>query len=585
MTHPATGGWRRYVFSGSGNLLPGFIIAVSVLMVLVPLAVLLIFSFRQGTPWNPGDFTLGNYTGAYSQALTYRMLGNTLILAVSGTVISVSLAVFFAFLTERTDMPFRNVAWMLLLVPIAIPGILYAISWIFLLQPRIGLINVLIRDVAGVFGIEMTTGPFDIRTMGGMIFLDGLRGVTTVFLIIVGAFRTMDPNLEEAARISGASNTRTFFRILLPLLSPAILAGGIYSFMTSLESLEVPLVIGLPGNVYVFSSYIFFSTQRASPPEYGISAALGATFLILSIVLVWWYRRQAGKLGRYVTITGKGYRPRIIKLGKWRYPCFAVVVLYTLLTIVAPCLILLWTSFQPLYRVPTWDRLMNSTLRNYQEIFNDPDIWSTTLNTLVVAAVAGTVTMLLALVVSWGIQRMRFPGRGVVDGIMFLPNAIPGVIVGISILLVFSLPGLIDLQLYGTIWIIVLGLTIHYLAFGTRTMNGAVAQLHVEMEEAGRTSGAKWATVMRKIVLPLLLPSFISGWIWVAAHGLRNFSIPVLLSSHDNRVLSVELWHAWDDGYPGKATALGVLLIVALVAFTVVGRMMVVKFSRQQGTG
>ncbi|MEZ5666834.1 MAG: iron ABC transporter permease [Alphaproteobacteria bacterium] len=576
-------GWHRYVLGNSGNLLPGFIIALAVLLVLVPLAVLLIFSFRSGTPWNPGPFTLGNYTGAYGDGQTYTMLGNTLVLALCGTAISVSLAVFFAFLTERTDMPFRNVAWMLLLVPIAIPGILFAISWTFLLSPRIGLFNVWMRDVLGLFGWEMREGPLNIYSMGGLIFLDGLRGVTTVFMIIVGAFRTMDPNLEEAARISGASNRRTFFRILLPLLTPAIMAGGIYSFMTSLESLEVPLVVGLPGEVYVFSSYIYFSTQRFSPPQYGISAALGATFLILSILLVWWYRRQAGRLGRYVTITGKGYRPRIVKLGKWRYPCFAMVVLYTLLTIVAPCLILLWSSLQPLYRPPTWELLQTANLRNYAEIFADPKIWDATLNTILVAVVAGTLTMAIALIVAWGVQRMRFRGRGVVDGIMFLPNAIPGVIVGVAIIIVFTQPPMADLSLYGSIWIIVLGLVVHYLAFGTRTMNGAVAQLHVEMEEAGKVSGAKWRTVMRRIVLPLLLPSFISGWIWVAAHALRNFSIPVLLSSRDSRMLSVELWHAWDDGDPGRATALGVLLIVALVVFTVIGRMLVVKFSRQQG--
>ena len=583
LTDASNGGWRRFFAGRGGNIVPGVVIAVSVLLVLVPLAILLIFSFRSGTPWSPGPFTLGNYTGAYGDGQTYTMLGNTLVLALCGTAISVSLAVFFAFLTERTDMPFRNVAWMLLLVPIAIPGILFAISWTFLLSPRIGLFNVWLRDFASLFGIEPREGPFNIYTMGGLIFLDGMRGVTTVFLIIVGAFRTMDPNLEEAARISGASNGRTFFRILLPLLTPAIMAGGIYSFMTSLESLEVPLVVGLPGNVYVFSSYIYFSTQRFAPPQYGISAALGATFLILSIVLVWWYRRQAGRLGRYVTITGKGYRPRIVKLDKWRYPAFAVVVVFTLLTVVAPVLILLWSSLQPLYRPPTWELLQTASLRNYTELLGDSKFWDATWNTLIVAIVAGTATMMLALIVAWGVQRMRFAGRGIVDGIMFLPNAIPGVIIGVAIIIVFTQPPFSNLGLYGSIWIIILGLVVHYLAFGTRTMNGAVAQLHVEMEEAGKVSGANWPTVMRRIVLPLLLPSFISGWIWVAAHALRNFSIPVLLASRDSRMLSVELWHAWDDGYPGRATALGVLLIVALVAFTVVGRLLVVKFSRQQG--
>ena len=550
-------------------------------LVLIPLAMLIIFSFRSGTPWAPGGFTFSNYVRAYSNPQTYTIFFNTAVLAVFSTVLSVVVAVFFAFLTERTDMPFRNLSWGLMLIPMAMPGLLFAVSWTFLLSPRIGTFNIWIRGFLGLFGIELGEGPFDIYSLEGMIFLEGLRGVTTTFLIVVGTFRAMDPALEEAARTAGASNRTTFFRIFLPLLSPSILAASMYSFMTHLESLEIPIIIGLPARIFVFPSYIFFTTQRYTPPQYGLSAALGVTFLIVSILLVYWYRRYVGQAGRFATITGKGYRPRLIKLGNWRYPMFAVFVLYFMLTIGAPTLALAWSSLLPVPMAPSWDLIDNLSFRNYYEIFADRSIVDATINTIWVAVGAATFTMVLALVVAWVVVRQRIRWGAILDAITFLPHAIPGVIVAIALIFLFTQPLVAPLKLFGTLTSIIIGLTITYLAFGGRTMNSAVSQLHIEMEEAAMTSGAKWLTIMRRIVLPLLLPAFVSGWIWVASHALRNFSVPLLLASRDNKVLSVIMWHSWDDGYPGRTAALGILLIFALGIFTVVGRWVVSRLARQ----
>ena len=440
------------------------------------------------------------------------------------------------------------------------------------------------RDFFGLFGAEMTTGPFDIYSLGGMIFLEGVRGVTTTFLIMVGAFRAMDPNLEEAARASGASNLTTFFRVFIPLLTPAIFAAGMYSFMTHLESLEIPIVIGLPAGVFVFPSYIFFSTQRFMPPEYGLSAALGASFLVVSILLVYWYRRVAGRTGRYATITGKGYRQRVIRLGKWRYPFFGIFVLYFLFAIGAPTFSLMWSSLLPIPMAPSWELIDKLSLANYREVLGEPKNLAAALNTVWIAVGAATLTMALGLIVAWVIVRQRVAASGVLDALTFLPHAIPGVIIGISLIFLFSLPLLRDLKMYGTLTIVVLGLTISYIAFGSRTMSGALSQIHAEMEEAAMTSGAKWRVIMQRIITPLVLPAFIGGWIWVASHALRNFSIPLLLAGRDNQVLSVIMWHTWDDGYPGQTAAMGVLLIFALGVLTIGGRAIVARLSRQQET-
>ena len=401
-------------------------VVLTVWLVIVPLATLIIFSFRLGNPWEPGGFTLEHYASAYSDPQTWSMFFNTALLAVFSTAISVGLATFFAFLTERTDMPFRNVAWGLILVPMAMPGLLFAVSWTFLLSPQIGLFNVWMRGVAGWFGVELTSGPLNIYSLWGMVLLEGLRGVTTTFLIMVGAFRAMDPSLEEAARVAGASGRRTFFGIFLPLLTPAILGATMYSFMTHLESLEVPLVIGLPARIHVFPTYIFYTTQRYTPPEYGLSAALGASFLLVSILLVYAYRYAMRQEGRFATITGKGYRPRVMALGNWRYVAFAVFFLYFTLTIAAPAFVLLWSSLLPVYMTPSWEMFSDLNLEHYREIFSDGDVWDATVNTIVIALGAATLTMLLSLVVAWVILRKRFRGRTLLDAVTFLPHALPG---------------------------------------------------------------------------------------------------------------------------------------------------------------
>jgi len=258
------------------NLFFGGVAVVMLWLVLVPLGQLVLNSFRIGHPAVPSPFTLQNYVVGFTNPLTYQMIWNTLFFAGAGTLLTVSIAVLFAWLTERTDMPGRNLAWSLLLIPLAMPGFLFSISWIFLLDPRIGLLNIWLRSLFSLFGVDLDTGPLNIYSMAGMIYLDGLRGVTTVFLLIVGAFRAMDPNLEEAARISGVRAWTTFRRITLPTLFPAVFAAFLYSFISSMESFEAPLLVGLPAGIYVYSTMIYFSTRLM--PSYGLAAAFAVSY-------------------------------------------------------------------------------------------------------------------------------------------------------------------------------------------------------------------------------------------------------------------------------------------------------------------
>jgi len=218
-------------------------------LILIPMGQMILSSFRTGHPASPGNFTFENYRVAYTNFLTYRMIGNTLVFAAASTVLSMLIAVTFAWLIERTDMPLKSLCWTVLLIPLAMPGLFFAMAYVFLLIPQSGIINIALRSILGQMGIVLDYGPLNIYSLEGMIFLDGIRGVTTVFLLIVGAFRLMDPALEEASWTAGAGNLTTIRKITLPVLLPASLAAVLYSFTSSMESFEAPLVVGLPGQV------------------------------------------------------------------------------------------------------------------------------------------------------------------------------------------------------------------------------------------------------------------------------------------------------------------------------------------------
>lgn len=575
--------WRfkRLSFELRQNFLLVVLVALALWLILIPLGQLILSSFQSGTVTEPGDWTVANYVTAYRAKITYTALLNTFLYASVGTLISLVIAVFFAWLIERTDLPWRDVAWTLLLIPMAMPGLLFAMGWIFLLEPRIGLINVGFRNLMAPIGLDLSYGPLNVHSLAGLIFLDGLRGVTTIFLMIVGAFRMMDPALEESGRAAGARGRMVMRRITLPLLMPAIFAGGMYSFMTSMDSFEVPIIVGMPARIFVFSTLVYFSAQGMYPPNYGLAGAFGASFLLISLVLVYLNRRSVGSAEKFATITGKGYRPHVVHLGRWRYPAFGLFVIYTLLTVIAPFCMLVWASLLPFYQAPSASALGAISWNHYLKMLTDPRILEATINTIVVTVVTATVVMALSVAIAWVVTRTKLSGRGLLDGIAFLPQAIPSVVIALALVYLYARPPLSVLPIFGSIWIIVMGLTASYLAFGTRTMNGAVIQVGRELEEAAQASGAGRTRTLLWITFPLVLPTFTSGWIWVAAHAIRAFSIPLILSSADTEVIAVRLFHLWETGDSTQASALGVMLILVLTFFTILGRWIVVRMTPQ----
>ena len=558
------------------------ITAFLVFLVLIPLVRLLLSSFQLGHPAVPSGWSLQNYITAYTMPRFYEALGTTVLLSAVGTFITLAIAVLFAWLIERTDMPLRNLAWTLILIPMAIPGVLFALGWGLLLSPKTGVINVVLRNSLAWIGISIDAGPLNIYSLGGLIFLDGLRGVTTIFLMLVGAFRMMDPTLEEAARVAKANGRSTFFSVTLPVLLPAILTAAMYSFISSMDSFEAPLAVGLPAGIFLLSTLIYFTTRMQAPINYGLGAAFSVLYMVLMILLLIGYRRAVRFSDRFSTVTGKGYRPRVISLGRWRYAALGIFVVYFLLTVAAPFAILLWASLLPSYRVPSMQFLSLVSLRNYAEVFSQPHIFSVIWNTLWLMAVSATATMLLAFVVSWVIVRTQMRGRAFLDTFLFLPHAIPGIVVALALVMAYLTPPLNQLRIYGTVWIVAMALIAGYIAFATRLMNTAIVQIHKELEHAAYVCGATVTRTLFAITLPLLFPAFAAGWVWVAVHSLRAFSAPLMLASKGNQVFALLMWEYWEAGEVPMASCLGVLLILILIPLTLFMRRFIVRVSGQQ---
>jgi iron(III) transport system permease protein len=532
-----------------------------VYLVAVPIVFLVLASLRpSGFPFDAG-WTLANYAAVYGDPRFLGLLGDTLVFAGGAVAIALTLGATLAFLVERSDLPGAGVVRALVILPMATPPLLMAIGWAMLLSPRAGALNIAAREWLGA-----TEPWFNAYSLGAMIFVQGLALSSTAFLILAPAFRNMDPALEEAALASGASGAMLARRVLIPLLRPAVLAAGVFLLIVGFVVFEVPGTLGLPARIFVLSSQLFYLASEApgGMPLYGQVGALATFFLVMLLALGLLYRRLTRHAARYRVVTGKGFRPRRLALGRWRFAALGFVALFFLLAVVLPMGILLWMSLMPYQMPPSWRALALVTLENHRDFFESPRVFEAAANTMIAAAVSATVVALLATLISWTTVRLRAPGSAFLDALAFLPVAIPGVMMGVALIYVYlTLDPII--AIYGTVWILVVAYSTDYLSFGTRAAGGVMVQLHPELEEAARTSGASGGMVLRRITLPLLFPAIAAIWIWVLAHAMRELSTALMLQGRDNQVVTTLLWDWWNGGEPTRAAAVGVWLVAALL--------------------
>jgi iron(III) transport system permease protein len=531
------------------------------LLVGLPLFVLLLSSLKgnRALPFDASPLTLQHYADVYGNPATYVLLLNTFVYAACSLAIGLAIAFTIAWLVERTDMPLGNLVFTAMFIPMATPGLITALGWVLLVNPQNGVLNLYLRPLLGWSG----RGPLDIYTFGGMVFVTGLVVVPTMFVMLSALMRNMDPALEEAARMSGASLPAIWRHVTGPLLLPGVAAVLIYFVIILIEYFEVPLVIGLTGGVRVLSTQVYLVTRGESyEPAYGTAAAYALVSLVLGSLLILLYARITRQAERFAVLGGKGFRPRRTALGRWRWPALGFVALYLLLELGLPFAILLWSSLLRFYQPPSLDALARLGLGRYDSVFlQDPRFLGIVGNTLLLMLTAATVCLLLALLIAWVVVRVGGPGARWLDLVSFLPTAMPAILVALALLLLT-----IGTPLQGTVWVIAVGHVIRYLPFATRTMHAGVLQIHRELEEAATTSGAGTLAVFRRVLAPLLAPALVNGWLWVAANSMRDITFPLMLVSTSNTVMGMLLWEYWSQGLIAEASAIAVVLVLALAA-------------------
>ena len=530
----------------------------------VPLIMLLYGSVRSAPIGEPGaTFTIQNYIKAYFDKEFYLLFLNSVYYAIGVCSLTFVIGTFLAWVSERTNTPLKKLFVVMALIPFIIPGILSTIAWILLLSPKIGLINLVIK---GMLGLE--SAPFNVYSMWGMIWSESIHLYPLVFLLMSAAFRNMDTSLEEAALTAGSSTLATFGRITLPLMRPAMFSVMLIVFIRGIEAFEVPALIGVPAKISVFTTKIFLAIHQF-PSDFGLAGAYAVTLLAISTVGVLIYGKITRREERYATVTGKGYRPRVIDLGVWKYLTCAVSFLIFFLAVIMPVFVLLWSSFIPYYGVPSWELAEKMTWANYKYIINYPLAATALKNSFYLSVGSATIVMLLTSMIAWVTVKTKLPGRAFLDTLTFIPIAMPGIVLGVSLIWVYLT---IPIPIYGTIWVLLLAYITKYIPYGIRAASASMIQINKELEEASLTAGGTWFQTFRKVILPLLMPGFTAGWIYISIIALRELSTSILLYSYNSTVLSIMAFDLWEGGQYTYVCALGVMMVLLLVAMAFTAR-------------
>lgn len=553
----------------------GVTIVVVSYLVLVPLLMLLYASVKSTEdklPFESTVTTLGNYAAVFTSPSTLPIFLNTLLFTAGSLAVGLPLAILMAWLLERTAVPARRWIAALILVPMTIPSLLSAIAWIQLLDPRIGLVNVALRTLLAIDG---DSGPFDIYTITGMCFVQGLRLVPSAYLMIAASFRAMDPSLEEQSAMAGQNIAQTTVRVTLPIMRPALLAALIYFIIVVIESFDIPGLLGFTARIRVLSTAIYWATHsEVGLPDYGLASALGTIVLAAALLLMWLYQRLTAHQERFATITGKGYRPRQVRLGGWTAAAKAFCALYVAISVLLPFLMLLWTSVQPFYAPPSAESLARASLEGYAAIWRDGSVVRALWNTILLALATSAATILLAVLVSWFVVRQRNRAGALAHylaTVSFLPQCVPSIVIGLALIFVYVR---FPIPIYGTLWIIALAMTTRYLAYSSRAATAALIQVHGELEEASQMSGAPWTRTLRRITMPLLAPAMINIFFWVAVHAMQELSMALMLYNPNTVVISTMIWSMWQNGRTADAAVLGVILILLSAVLLLAGQAM-----------
>ncbi len=541
----------------------GIVLAV---LMLPPLYILLQDSIT--TTDAIGDvtgFTLGHFGKMFTDKDALRSIWNSLVFAAGSTVLSLIVGGVLAWLVERTNAPFKILAYLATIISLGTPYILHVIAWLFLLG-KVGPLNDLYRMATGTGG-----NLFNVNSMAGMILIEGFLWSPLVFLLLGATFRAANADMEEAARMSGATVLQTLRRVSLPLAMPAILALALFVFIRAIGGFEVPALVGMPGRIYVLTTDVYEATIVV-PPDLGYAAAFSVVMVGIVAILLYFYSRLSKNAEKYHSVTGKGYRPRPFDLGSGRWVAGAIIIANFCIVLVLPMITLLWMSLLPFLRSFSLAALPMLSLKNFRTVFTAPGYVELATNSLTVAAAAATFIMALTALAGW-IAARRGPGGWALDQLATLSLVFPGICLGVAVMEVYLR---VPLPIYGSLWIIAIAYVIRFMPYGMRYVYSGVLQLHHELEEAAGVAGASSLTTLRRIVAPLLSPAIVAGWLFIFLVANKELAIAVLLASPGSQVIAVSIFDLWVNGQGGELAAFGLIwtLLMTVIAciFFVQGR-------------
>ena len=518
----------------------GALLLVAILLVLIaaPLGSILL---RAVVTEDPFRLTTAHFAKVLSDPVYWTALINTVVVCGGAALVATLLGAAFAWLFVRTDMPLRGAFEQVAQIPIFIPPFVGAVAWALLFAPRVGAINRMLTwlDVAP---------QFDIYTHAGMLWVMGIYLAPYVMMIVAAAMRSMDPSLEEAAQVSGLTRLETALRITLPLLAPAILSGAVLAFTIAVGLFGTPVVLGWSRQILLLTSRIWIETQ-AVPPQYGVTAVLSLYLILLSVVAMAAQRHVlAGR--SFITVTGRGFRSRPVRLGAWSPLAVLVALSYVVLTILAPLAVLLGAALSSY----TWSGQMS--LANLWAALDSEDVWLTMQNSIVVSVASATIATALGIVISWVTVRTRVRGRRLLEYLVLLPISVPGIAFGVGVMLAWvGAP----VPVYGTVLIIMLAFVGRFTAYAVRSISASLLQLHPELEESARVFGYGPMRTFWRITFPIILPSVLAGWVLLFSFFMTELSMVILLYSASNRMFSILSFEVWNVGDFSRLAALSLL--------------------------
>lgn len=522
----------------------------------LPMVYLIIKAF-----FPEGSFTFDVFQRLYTYQMNLGALKNTLIAATVTMVLGTLIAFPLAWLVGRTNLFGKKFFRSLFVLTYMVPPYVGAMAWLRLLNPNVGTMNQFFRMI---FGLGDTPGPLNIYTLGGLIWVLTTFYYPYAFITISRAMEKMDPSLEEASRISGASPLLTVFRVTLPMMTPSLIAGALLVFVAAMSCYGIPSIIGAPGKVHTVTTRIIEYNGLGAQ---GISDATGlAVFLMALAILILYLSDFVVARKQYITVSGKSTRPNIVDLGKWRVPLTVLVSLFATIVVLIPFATILTTSFKIDVGKSLFDP-ENFTLTQWQTIFSRSETMSCLKNSLIFGVVTATVGIVVACTMSYLLQRTKIRGRKLPDFLITLGSGTPSVVIALG--LIMTMKGDFGVNIYNTAYIMIVAYLIKYLMMGMRTVVSAMSQIHVSLEECSQISGASWTRTMLKITGPLIFPSIAAGWFLIFIPSFYELSMTTLLYSNSTKTIGFQLYEYWTfTSQPQScAMAFGILMIVVVLNF------------------